>query len=105
MRWHDITDPLTNPHPFPTSTTTVIGDTIVLFSLRDFLRNKKWSKDALEQGLRRRRGRRGLGRDASGNGKMGKRELGLALNRRRAEKGRVVLERLYAAAVGGMEEV
>lgn len=50
----------------------MIGDTVVLFSLRDFLRNKKWSKDAVEQGLRRRRGRRGIGpRAASGGDKAG----------------------------------
>lgn len=59
---------LPSTHP---STTTVIGDTVVLFSLRDFLRNKKWSKDAVEQGLRRRRGRRGIGSRAVGGGAGG----------------------------------
>jgi len=38
-----------------------VGDTVVIFSLRDFLRESKWSKEALEQGLRRRRGRRTMG--------------------------------------------
>jgi hypothetical protein len=93
-----------------------VGDTVVLFSLRDFLRNKKWSKDAVEQGLRRRRGRRGVGRSVANttsnatsttaNGEMGKRELGLAFAQRRAERGRRVLARLYssasAAAVGAV---
>ena len=61
--------PHTPYHPPPT--TIVIGDTVVLFSLRDFLRNKKWSKDAVEQGLRRRRGRRGIGSRAVGGGAGG----------------------------------
>ena len=66
-RWVFLNGISTHPHHF----TAVVGDTITLFSLRDFLRNKKFSKDILEQCLRRRRGKRGtLARGAS-NGTNG----------------------------------
>lgn len=58
-----------------------LGDTIVIFSLRDFLRETKWSKEALEQGLRRRRGRRTIGQGKE-LGKEGDRtERGVQLRR------------------------
>lgn len=78
----------------------MIGDTVVLFSLQDFLCNPKWHKDSLERGLRRRRGKRGLkGPGHTQRGVMrSKREVGLAQASLKAEKGRRVLARLQAAA-------
>lgn len=58
-----------------------VGDTVVIFSLRDFLRSSKWCKDALEQGLRRRRMRRSAGAEGKEGGR--KMETGGGVEARR----------------------
>ena len=69
-----------------------LGDTVVLFSLRDFLRETKWSKEALEQGLRRRRGKRTMGQGKEGGKEGGRRERERGREVRRARFERKVAE-------------
>jgi len=77
-----------------------LGDTVVVFSLRDFLRETKWSKEALEQGLRRRRGRRTMGQGKEGGQEGGgRRERGREVWRARFER---KLEELVAKAKAGV---
>lgn len=75
-----------------------LGDTVVIFSLRDFLRETKWSKEALEQGLRRRRGKRTMGQGKEGGKEGGRRG-------RREEVRRARFERKVAELVAKAQAV